>query len=151
MGRKRTAWPVVMPYYRAMGQRWVLFGPSQAVRRDQVKTSFYGFTDADRDRIRLRAIHFSAKTMSLRDSSTLCERPTTFGGAGTSYMTVQAKRWWQNWRFEQTQLYEEKKLHILGHLTAAEGYEHTLVVGQNASHLGGESFIASMDRGLIST
>ncbi|MBJ7468736.1 MAG: 2-oxoglutarate dehydrogenase E1 component, partial [Rhodoferax sp.] len=74
-------------------------------------------------------------------------------GAEYMYATDQdEKRWWQQ-KLESVRskpnFDAEKKKHILGRLTAAEGLErflHTKYVGQKRFSLeGGESFIAAMD------
>jgi 2-oxoglutarate dehydrogenase E1 component len=92
--------------------------------------------------------------MSLRELLNAL-RETYCGTLGAEYMYAtdqDEKRWWQQ-KLEAVRskpnFNADKKKHILGRLTAAEGLErflHTKYVGQKRFSLeGGESFIAAMD------
>ncbi|MBJ7419151.1 MAG: 2-oxoglutarate dehydrogenase E1 component, partial [Rhodoferax sp.] len=115
----------------------------------------YGFVDADQETVFDTSNTFFGKnSMSLRELLNAL-RETYCGTLGAEYMYAtdqDEKRWWQQ-KLESVRskpnFDAEKKKHILGRLTAAEGLErflHTKYVGQKRFSLeGGESFIAAMD------
>ncbi|MHB1248811.1 MAG: 2-oxoglutarate dehydrogenase E1 component [Polaromonas sp.] len=158
MGRKRTASQQLISAYRNVGARWADLDPLKRAERDNIpelEPSFYGFTDADQETVFDTSNTFFGKdTMSLRELLNAL-RETYCGTIGAEYMYAtdqNQKRWWQQ-KLEairsKPSFTQEKKLHILDRLTAAEGLErflHTKYVGQKRFSLeGGESFIASMD------
>jgi 2-oxoglutarate dehydrogenase E1 component len=158
MGRKRTAAQQLIAAYRNVGVRWADLDPLKRAERDHIpelEPSFYGFTDADQETVFNTSNTFFGKdTMSLRELMNAL-RETYCGTIGAEYMYTtdqNQKRWWQQ-KLESIRskpnFTEEKKLHILDRLSAAEGLErflHTKYVGQKRFSLeGGESFIASMD------
>lgn len=158
MGRKRTAVQQLIAAYRNVGQRWANLDPLKRIERPaipELEPSFYGFTDADQETVFDTSNTFFGKDrMSLRELLNAL-RETYCGTLGSEYMYTSdqaQKRWWQQ-KLESIRskpsLSNEKKVHILGRLTAAEGLErflHTKYVGQKRFSLeGGESFIAAMD------
>lgn len=158
MGRKRTAVQQLIAAYRNVGQRWANLDPLQRVERPSIpelEPSFYGFTDADQETVFDTSNTFFGKDrMSLRELLNAL-RETYCGTLGSEYMYTSdqaQKRWWQQ-KLESIRskpsMSNDKKKHILGRLTAAEGLErflHTKYVGQKRFSLeGGESFIAAMD------
>ncbi|MBL0422027.1 2-oxoglutarate dehydrogenase E1 component [Ramlibacter sp. AW1] len=158
LGRKRTAVQQLIAAYRNVGARWADLDPLKRTERENIPEldpSFYGFTDADQETVfNTSNTFFGRESMTLRELMNAL-RETYCGtiGAEYMYMTDQVrKRWWQQ-KLETIRskpvFTTEKKKHILGRLTAAEGLErflHTKYVGQKRFSLeGGESFIASMD------
>lgn len=157
-GRKRTAVQQLIAAYRNVGARWADLDPLKRTERDNIPEldpSFYGFTDADQEAVfNTSNTFFGKETMSLRELLNAL-RETYCGTIGAEYMYMtdqNQKRWWQQ-KLESIRskphFTQEKKLHILDRLSAAEGLErflHTKYVGQKRFSLeGGESFIASMD------
>lgn len=158
MGRKRTSVQQLIAAYRNVGQRWADLDPLKRTERPSIPEldpAFYGFTDADQETVFDTSNTFFGKDrMSLRELLNAL-RETYCGTLGAEYMyaTDQTeKRWWQQ-KLESIRskpsFNAEKKKHILGRLSAAEGLErflHTKYVGQKRFSLeGGESFIAAMD------
>jgi 2-oxoglutarate dehydrogenase E1 component len=158
MGRKRTAVQQLIAAYRNVGQRWADLDPLKRTERPHIPDldpAFYGFADADQETVFDTSNTFFGKnSMSLRELLNAL-RETYCGTLGAEFMyaTDQGeKRWWQQ-KLEAVRskpnFNAEKKKHILGRLTAAEGLErflHTKYVGQKRFSLeGGESFIAAMD------
>ncbi len=158
MGRKRTAVQQLIAAYRNVGARWADLDPLKRAERPaipELEPSFYGFSDADQETVfNISNTFFGKDTMSLRELLNALHE-TYCGTVGTEYMYItdqNQKRWWQQ-KLEtirsKPQFNSEKKKHILGRLTAAEGLErflHTKFVGQKRFSLeGGESFIACMD------
>jgi 2-oxoglutarate dehydrogenase E1 component len=158
MGRKRTSVQQLIAAYRNVGQRWADLDPLKRTERPaipELDPAFYGFTDADQETVFDTSNTFFGKDrMSLRELLNAL-RETYCGTLGAEYMyaTDQTeKRWWQQ-KLESIRskpsFNAEKKKHILGRLSAAEGLErflHTKYVGQKRFSLeGGESFIAAMD------
>ncbi len=158
MGRKRTAVQQLIAAHRNVGARWADLDPLKRVERTHIPEldpAFYGFSDADQEAVFNTSNTFFGKdTMTLRELMNAL-RETYCGTIGAEYMYItdqSQKRWWQQ-RLESSRtnpnFSAEKKKHILGRLTAAEGLErflHTRYVGQKRFSLeGGESFIASMD------
>ena len=158
MGRKRTAVQQLIAAYRNVGQRWADLDPLKRTGRPVIadlEPSFYGFADADQETVFDTSNTFFGKDrMPLRELLNAL-RETYCGTLGGEFMyaTDQGeKRWWQQ-KLESIRskpnFNAEKKKHILGRLTAAEGLErylHTKYVGQKRFSLeGGESFIAAMD------
>ena len=158
MGRKRTAAQQLISAYRNVGASWADLDPLKRTERPVIPDldpSFYGFTDADQETVFDTSNTFFGKnSMPLRELLNAL-RETYCGsiGAECNYMTDQAqKRWWQQ-KLESVRSKPsfdiDKKKHILGRLTAAEGLErflHTKYVGQKRFSLeGGKSFIAAMD------
>ncbi len=158
MGRKRTAVQQLIAAHRNVGARWADLDPLKRVERTHIPEldpAFYGFSDADQEAVFNTSNTFFGKdTMTLRELMNAL-RETYCGTIGAEYMYItdqNQKRWWQQ-RLESSRtnpnFSAEKKKHILGRLTAAEGLErflHTRYVGQKRFSLeGGESFIASMD------
>ncbi len=158
MGRKRTAVQQLIAAYRNVGARWADLDPLKRMERDNIpelELSFYGFTDADQETVyNISNTFFGKDSMSLRELMNAL-RETYCGTIGAEFMYARdqnQKRWWQQ-KLEanrsKPQFDAEKKKHILGRLTAAEGLErflHTKYVGQKRFSLeGGESFIAAMD------
>jgi len=158
MGRKRTAVQQLIAAYRNVGQRWADLDPLKRTGRPVIadlEPSFYGFADADQE-----TVFDTSNTFFGKDRMTLREllnalRETYCGTLGGEFMYAtdqDEKRWWQQ-KLESIRskpnFNSEKKKHILGRLTAAEGLErylHTKYVGQKRFSLeGGESFIAAMD------
>ena len=158
MGRKRTSVQQLIAAYRNVGQRWADLDPLKRTERPSIPEldpAFYGFADADQETVFDTSNTFFGKDrMSLRELLNAL-RETYCGTLGAEYMyaTDQTeKRWWQQ-KLESIRskpsFNAEKKKHILGRLSAAEGLErflHTKYVGQKRFSLeGGESFIAAMD------
>ena len=158
MGRKRTAVQQLIAAYRNVGQRWADLDPLKRTGRPAIpdlEPSFYGFADADQETVFDTSNTFFGKDrMPLRELLNAL-RETYCGTLGGEFMYAtdqEEKRWWQQ-RLESIRskpnFNAEKKKHILGRLTAAEGLErylHTKYVGQKRFSLeGGESFIAAMD------
>ncbi len=158
MGRKRTAVQQLIAAYRNVGARWADLDPLKRKERDNIpelELSFYGFSDADQEMVfNISNTFFGKESMSLRELMNAL-RETYCGTLGAEFMYASdqnQKRWWQQ-KLEsirsKPQFDAEKKKHILGRLTAAEGLErflHTKYVGQKRFSLeGGESFIAAMD------
>ena len=158
MGRKRTAVQQLIAAYRNVGQRWADLDPLKRIERPHIPDldpAFYGFGDADQETVFDTSNTFFGKnTMSLRELLNAL-RETYCGTLGAEFMYAtdqDEKRWWQQ-KLEAVRskpnFNAEKKKHILGRLTAAEGLErflHTKYVGQKRFSLeGGESFIAAMD------
>ena len=158
LGRKRVAVQQLIAAYRNVGARWADLDPLKRTERDHIPEldpAFYGFTDADFETVfNTSNTFFGKEVMSLRDLlNALRETYCSSIGAEYMYISDQAqKRWWQE-KLESIRskpsFNAEKKKHILGRLTAAEGLErflHTKYVGQKRFSLeGGESFIAAMD------
>ena len=158
MGRKRTADQQLIAAYRNVGQRWADLDPLKRTERPHIPDldpAFYGFVDADQETVFDTSNTFFGKnSMSLRELLNAL-RETYCGTLGAEYMYAtdqDEKRWWQQ-KLESVRskpnFNADKKKHILGRLTAAEGLErflHTKYVGQKRFSLeGGESFIAAMD------
>jgi 2-oxoglutarate dehydrogenase E1 component len=158
MARKRTAVQQIIAAYRNVGARWADLDPLKRVERDNIPeldAAFYGFTDADQEAVfNISNTFFGKESMPLRELINAL-RETYCGSIGAEYMYLSdqhKKRWWQQ-KLESIRakpnFTPEKKKHILGRVTAAEGLErylHTKYVGQKRFSLeGGESFIASMD------
>ena len=158
MGRKRTSVQQLIAAYRKVGQRWADLDPLKRTERPSIPEldpAFYGFADADQETVFDTSNTFFGKDrMSLRELLNAL-RETYCGTLGAEFMyaTDQTeKRWWQQ-KLESIRskpsFNAEKKKHILGRLSAAEGLErflHTKYVGQKRFSLeGGESFIAAMD------
>jgi 2-oxoglutarate dehydrogenase E1 component len=158
MGRKRTAVQQLIAAYRNVGARWADLDPLKRKERDNIpelELSFYGFSDADQEMVfNISNTFFGKESMSLRELMNAL-RETYCGTLAVEFMYASdqnQKRWWQQ-KLEsirsKPQFDAEKKKHILGRLTAAEGLErflHTKYVGQKRFSLeGGESFIAAMD------
>jgi len=158
MGRKRTAAQQLIAAYRNVGQRWADLDPLKRTERPRIPDldpAFYGFTDADQETVFDTSNTFFGKNrMALRELLNAL-RETYCGTLGAEFMYAtdqDEKRWWQQ-KLESVRskpnFNAEKKTHILGRLTAAEGLErflHTKYVGQKRFSLeGGESFIAAMD------
>jgi 2-oxoglutarate dehydrogenase E1 component len=158
MGRKRTAAQQLIAAYRNVGQRWADLDPLKRTERPHIPDldpAFYGFVDADQETVFDTSNTFFGKnSMSLRELLNAL-RETYCGTLGAEFMYAtdqDEKRWWQQ-KLEAVRskpnFNAEKKKHILGRLTAAEGLErflHTKYVGQKRFSLeGGESFIAAMD------
>ena len=158
MGRKRTSVQQLIAAYRNVGQRWADLDPLKRTERPSIPEldpAFYGFADADQETVFDTSNTFFGKDrMSLRELlNALRETYCSTLGAEFMYATDQTeKRWWQQ-KLESIRskpsFNAEKKKHILGRLSAAEGLErflHTKYVGQKRFSLeGGESFIAAMD------
>ncbi len=158
MGRKRTAAQQLIAAYRNVGQRWADLDPLKRTERPNIPDldpAFYGFADADQETVfDTSNTFFGKKSMSLRELLNAL-RETYCGTLGAEFMYAtdqDEKRWWQQ-KLESVRskpnFNADKKKHILGRLTAAEGLErflHTKYVGQKRFSLeGGESFIAAMD------
>ena len=158
MGRKRTSVQQLIAAHRNVGARWANLDPLKRTERahiPELDPAFYGFSDADQEAVfNTSNTFFGKETMTLRDLLNAL-RETYCGTIGAEYMYItdqNQKRWWQQ-RLESSRtnphFSAEKKKHILGRITAAEGLErflHTKYVGQKRFSLeGGESFIASMD------
>jgi 2-oxoglutarate dehydrogenase E1 component len=158
LGRKRVFTQQLIAAYRNIGQRWADLDPLKRAEREhhpELDPAFYGFTDADLETVfNTSNTFFGKETMPLRELLNAL-RETYCGTIGAEYMYISdqaQKRWWQE-KLESIRskpnFTAEKKKHILGRLTAAEGLErflHTKYVGQKRFSLeGGESFIAAMD------
>lgn len=159
VARKQVHVQSLIAAYRSLGARWADLDPLKRQERPKIpelEPAFYDLTESDMD------ITFSATNtyFTKAEQQTLREivqalRDTYCGTIGAEFMHVTEpaeKRWWQQ-RLESIRskpnYSAEKKQHILGRLTAAEGLErylHTKYVGQKRFSLeGGESFIAAMD------
>lgn len=159
VARKQVHVQSLIAAYRFLGSRWADLDPLKRTERPRIpelEPAFYDLSESDMD------ISFSATNtyFTKAENMTLREivqalRETYCGSVGAEYMHITdptEKRWWQE-RLESVRskptFSPEKKKHILGRLTAAEGLErylHTKYVGQKRFSLeGGESFIASMD------
>jgi 2-oxoglutarate dehydrogenase E1 component len=158
MARKRTAVQQLIAAYRNVGARWADLDPLKRAERENIPEldpAFYGFTDADQEAVfNISNTFFGKESMPLRELINAL-RETYCGAIGAEYMYLTdqiKKRWWQQ-KLESIRakpnFTAEKKKHILGRVTAAEGLErflHTRYVGQKRFSLeGGESFIAAMD------
>ncbi|MBT9493690.1 MAG: 2-oxoglutarate dehydrogenase E1 component, partial [Paucibacter sp.] len=159
VARKQVHVQSLIAAYRFLGSRWADLDPLQRTERPRIpelEPSFYDLTESDMD-IPFSAANTyfsSAEQMTLRQILQAL-RETYCGSVGAEYMHITdmtEKRWWQE-RLEKIRskpsFTADKKKHILGRLTAAEGLErylHTKYVGQKRFSLeGGESFIAAMD------
>ncbi|MCU7371492.1 2-oxoglutarate dehydrogenase E1 component [Paucibacter sp. O1-1] len=159
VARKQVHVQSLIAAYRNVGSRWADLDPLKRTERPKIpelEPAFYDLSESDMD-ISFSATntYFSkAETMTLREIVQAL-RETYCSSIGAEYMHITdqvEKRWWQE-RLESVRakpaFSAEKKQHILGRLTAAEGLErylHTKYVGQKRFSLeGGESFIASMD------
>ena len=157
MGRKRTAGQQLIAAYRNVGQRWADLDPLKRTERPHIPDldpAFYGFVDADQETVFDTSNTFFGKnSMSLRELLNAL-RETYCGTLGAEYMYAtdqDEKRWWQQ-KLEsvrsKSNFNADKKKHILGRLTAAEGLErflHTKYVGQKRFPLdGAEGLIAAM-------
>jgi 2-oxoglutarate dehydrogenase E1 component len=159
VARKQVHVQSLIAAYRNVGSRWADLDPLKRTERPKIpelEPAFYDLSESDMD-ISFSATntYFSkAETMTLREIVQAL-RETYCSSIGAEYMHITdqvEKRWWQE-RLESVRskpaFSAEKKKHILGRLTAAEGLErylHTKYVGQKRFSLeGGESFIASMD------
>ena len=159
VARKQVHVQSLIAAYRFLGSRWADLDPLKRQERPKIpelEPTFYDLTESDMD------ITFSATNtyFTTTEHMTLREilqalRDTYCGSVGAEYMHITdpaEKRWWQQ-RLESVRskptFSAEKKKHILGRLTAAEGLErylHTKYVGQKRFSLeGDESFIAAMD------
>ncbi len=158
MGRKRVYTQQLIAAYRNVGARWADLDPLKRTEREHIPEldpAFYGLTDADMETVfNTSNTFFGRDTMPLRELMNAL-RETYCGTIAAEYMYTtdqNQKRWWQE-KLESIRskpnFTAEKKKHILGRITAAEGLErflHTKYVGQKRFSLeGGESFIASMD------
>jgi len=158
LGRKRVSVQQLIAAYRNVGASWADLDPLKRQERPSIpelEPSFYGFLNADFETVfNTSNTFFGKEVMSLRDLLNAL-RETYCGSIGAEYMYLTdqtQKRWWQQ-KLESVRskphFDAEKKKHILGRLTAAEGLErflHTKYVGQKRFSLeGGESFIAAMD------
>jgi 2-oxoglutarate dehydrogenase E1 component len=158
LGRKRVFTQQLIAAYRNIGQRWADLDPLKRAEREhhpELDPAFYGFSDADLETVfNTSNTFFGKETMPLRELLNAL-RETYCGTIGAEYMYISdqaQKRWWQE-KLESIRskpnFTADKKKHILGRLTAAEGLErflHTKYVGQKRFSLeGGESFIAAMD------
>jgi len=159
VARKQVHVQSLIAAYRNVGSRWADLDPLKRTERPKIpelEPAFYDLSESDMD-IAFSATntYFSkAETMTLREIMQAL-RETYCGTIGAEFMHITdqtEKRWWQE-RLETVRskpgFSAEKKQHILGRLTAAEGLErylHTKYVGQKRFSLeGGESFIVSMD------
>jgi 2-oxoglutarate dehydrogenase E1 component len=159
VARKQVHVQSLIAAYRNVGSRWADLDPLKRTERPKIpelEPAFYDLSESDMDMaFSASNTYFStAETMTLREIMQAL-RETYCGTIGAEYMHITdqvEKRWWQQ-RIESVRskpgFTPEKKQHILGRLTAAEGLErylHTKYVGQKRFSLeGGESFIASMD------
>ena len=158
MGRKRVAVQQLIAAYRNVGNRWADIDPLKRTERQDIPEldpAFYGFTDGDMDIVfNISNTFFGRNEMSLRDLLQAL-RETYCGTIGAEYMFIadqKIKKWWQE-KLESIRSRPsfdvDKKRHILGRVTAAEGLERYLqakYVGQKRFSLeGGDSFIACMD------
>ena len=144
--------------YRFLGTRYADLDPLKRRERPtipELEPAFYDFSEGDHAHLYSAAnTFFGFETAPLRDILQAL-RDTYCGTIGAEYMHITdpaVKRWIQE-RLESTRgkfnFAADKKKHILGRLTAAEGLErylHTKYVGQKRFSLeGSESFIAAMD------
>ena len=158
MGRKRVYTQQLIAAYRNVGARWADLDPLKRTEREHIPEldpAFYGLTDADMETVfNTSNTFFGRDTMPLRELMNAL-RETYCGTIAAEYMytTDQNQKRWRQEKLESIRskpnFTAEKKKHILGRITAAEGLErflHTKYVGQKRFSLeGGESFIASMD------
>jgi 2-oxoglutarate dehydrogenase E1 component len=155
LGRKRTAVQQLIAAYRNVGCRWADLDPLKRTERENIpelEPSFYGFTAADQETVFNTSNTFFGKdSMSLRDLTTRCARPTAARSAPSTCTSATRAASAGGSRSSKVarskpEFSAEKKKHILDRLTAAEGLErflHTKYVGQKRFSLeGGESFIA---------
>ncbi|XHS78202.1 2-oxoglutarate dehydrogenase E1 component [Burkholderiaceae bacterium UC74_6] len=158
VARKQVHVQSLIAAYRFLGNRWAELDPLKRAERPKIPEldpAFYDLTESDAD-ISFSAAntYFGGETMTLRQIVQAL-RETYTSSIGSEFMHCTdpgEKRWWQE-RIEKARgrpsFDAEKKKHILGRLTAAEGLErylHTKYVGQKRFSLeGGESFIAAMD------
>ena len=159
VARKQVHVQSLIAAYRSLGARWADLDPLKRTERPRIpelEPAFYDLSESDMD------MTFSATNtyFTKAEHQTLREivqalRETYCGTIGAEFMHITEpveKRWWQE-RLESIRskpnYSADKKKHILGRLTAAEGLErylHTKYVGQKRFSLeGGESFIAAMD------
>ncbi len=159
VARKQVHVQSLIAAYRFLGSRWADLDPLKRTERPKIpelEPAFYDLTESDMDIVFSAANTYftTAEQMTLRDIVQAL-RDTYCGTIGAEFMHITdpaEKRWWQQ-RLESTRskptFDADKRRHILGRLTAAEGLErylHTKYVGQKRFSLeGGESFIASMD------
>jgi 2-oxoglutarate dehydrogenase E1 component len=144
--------------YRFLGTRYADLDPLKRRERPtipELEPAFYDFSEGDHAHLYSAAnTFFGFETAPLREILQAL-RDTYCGTIGVEYMHITdpaVKRWIQE-RLESVRgkfnFGPEKKKHILGRLTAAEGLErylHTKYVGQKRFSLeGSESFIAAMD------
>ncbi|MDR1310962.1 MAG: 2-oxoglutarate dehydrogenase E1 component [Burkholderiaceae bacterium] len=159
--RKRIAAQQMTSAYRFLGTHWANLDPLQRRSRlhiPELDPAFYGFTDADMDlTFNISNTYFGVETASLRDllhmlRHTYCRTI----GAEFMYLSDHAQKRWMQERLESIQAMPdftpERKRHILGMLTAAEGLErylHTRYVGQRRFSIeGSESFLVALDEAL---
>ncbi len=159
VARKQVHVQSLIAAYRFLGARWADLDPLKRQERPKIpelEPAFYDLTEADMDIVfsATNTYFTTAEQMTLRQIVQAL-RETYCGSIGAEIMHITdptEKRWWQQ-RLEsirsKPEFSVEKKTHILGRLTAAEGLErylHTKYVGQKRFSLeGGETFIASMD------
>ena len=159
VARKQVHVQSLIAAYRFLGSRWADLDPLKRTERPKIpelEPAFYDLSESDMDMTfsATNTYFTTAEQMTLREIVQAL-RETYCGSIGTEYMHITEpaeKRWWQQ-RLESTKtkpgFSADKKKHILGRLTAAEGLErflHTKFVGQKRFSLeGGECFIASMD------
>ncbi len=159
VARKQVHVQSLIAAYRFLGSQWADLDPLKRTERPKIpelEPAFYDLTESDMDIVFSAANTYftTAEQMTLREIVQAL-RDTYCGSIGAEFMHAtdpSEKRWWQQ-RLESSRSKPafgvEKRRHILGRLTAAEGLErylHTKYVGQKRFSLeGGESFIASMD------
>jgi 2-oxoglutarate dehydrogenase E1 component len=159
VARKQVHVQSLIAAYRFLGSRWADLDPLKRTERPKIpelEPAFYDLTESDMDIVfsATNTYFTTAEQMTLREIVQAL-RDTYCGTIGAEFMHVtdpREKRWWQQ-RLESSRskptFGADKRRHILGRLTAAEGLErflHTKYVGQKRFSLeGGESFIASMD------
>ena len=158
IARKQVFVQQLIAAYRFLGNQWANLDPLKRQERPHIpelEPGFYDLTEADMDAtFNAQSLYFGKEEMTLREiikalRETYCESI----GAEFMYVTDQKQKRWIQERLESIRTMPnfsaEKKKHILGQITAAEGLErylHTKYVGQKRFSLeGGESFIASMD------
>ncbi len=158
IARKQVFVQQLIAAYRFLGNQWANLDPLKRQERPQIpelEPGFYDLTEADMDAtFNAQSLYFGREEMTLREiikalRETYCESI----GAEFMYVTDPKQKRWIQERLESIRTMPnfsaEKKKHILGQVTAAEGLErylHTKYVGQKRFSLeGGESFIASMD------
>ena len=158
IARKQVFVQQLIAAYRFLGNQWANLDPLKRQERPQIpelEPGFYDLTEADMDAtFNAQSLYFGREEMTLREiikalRETYCESI----GAEFMYVTDPKQKRWVQERLESIRTMPnfsaEKKRHILGQVTAAEGLErylHTKYVGQKRFSLeGGESFIASMD------
>ena len=159
VARKQVHVQSLIAAYRFLGSQWADLDPLKRTERPKIpelEPAFYDLTESDMDIVFSAANTYftTAEQMTLREIVQAL-RDTYCGSIGAEFMHAtdpSEKRWWQQ-RLESSRSKPafgvDKRRHILGRLTAAEGLErylHTKYVGQKRFSLeGGESFIASMD------